>query len=76
MIGSHSAPGTRVTVTKSFTPNRLATPGTARTSRSNGVAASAADDTFTMAGSFTSRVNFMASGFGVVDTSAVAIAAT
>ena len=33
MIGSQSAPGWRVTVTKSLTPNRLATPGAASTAR-------------------------------------------
>ena len=44
MIGSHSVPGTRVMVTKSFTPNRLATPGTAMTWRSNAVVAWSAEE--------------------------------
>src|SRR5215213_9478112 len=76
MMGSQSAPGTRVTVTKSLTPNRLATPGTASTWRSKSVPASVGDDRLIIAGRFTSRLNFMASGLGVEDTAAVAMAAT
>src|SRR5438067_13566820 len=75
MIGSQSAPGTRVTVTKSFTPKRLATPGTVSTSRAHGVVASAPDDRLIIPGRRTSSVNFKASGFGVWAGVAVAIAA-
>src|SRR5215471_18893301 len=75
MMGSQSAPGTRVTVTKSLTPNRLATPGTPSTSRSNGVVASSSGDRLIMPGSRTSSVNLRASGFGVWAGVAVAMTA-
>ena len=73
MMGSQSAPGWRVTVTKSLTPNRLATPGAANTAAANGLVASAAEVTLTISASLPSRVNFMASGFGVGDGVAVAM---
>ena len=73
MIGSQSAPGCRVTVTKSFTPNTDATPPAANTSRANGIdAALSASVALNISGSVTSSVNFVASGFGVDDGVAVA----
>jgi putative RecB family exonuclease len=58
---------------KSFTPNTEATPPAANTSRANGFAAAwSASDTLNISGNVTSNVNFVASGFGVVDGVAVA----
>ncbi len=68
MIGSQSAPGRLVTVTKSFTPNTEATPSVANTAAANGiVAAASALVALNIASSFVSSVNFIASGFGVED---------
>ncbi len=75
MIGSHSAPGWRVTVTKSLTPNTDATPPAANTSAAKGIgAASTAFIALNIASSRVSSVNFIASGFGVEDGVAVATA--
>src|SRR4029453_10166111 len=70
-IGVQSAPGSRVTVTKSFTPKRLTTPGAANTACANGVVASSREVMFIISASFTSSVNFMASGLGVGEGVAV-----
>src|SRR4029077_19396383 len=65
MIGAQSASEARVTVTKSLTPNRLTTPGAENTAFANGCSASAALVTLNISPSVTSRLNFIASGFGV-----------
>jgi len=73
MIGSQSAPGWRVTVTKSLTPNTDATPPAANTSRANAMAiACSALVALNIAGNLVSKVNFVASGFGVDEGVAVA----
>lgn len=73
MIGSQSAPGWRVTVTKSLTPNTDPTPPTAKTSAANGIAAAAPSFVaLNIASNLVSNVNFIASGLGVEEGVAVA----
>src|SRR3954468_14622375 len=72
-IGPHSKPGRRLTVTKSFTPKIAATPAWANTASANGTPTAASGlVTSSFSGSVVSSVNFIASGFGVVDGEAVA----
>ena len=74
MIGAQSAPGRRVTVTKSLTPNTEATPSTAKTAAAKGMSAAASLlAALNIASSLVSSVNFIASGFGVGDGVAEAI---
>ena len=73
-MASQSAPGARVTVTKSLTPNRDATPPPSNTALAKGwLAAASALGKLIVAGSFTSSVYFMALGFGVGEGDAEAI---
>src|SRR5829696_83035 len=72
-IGPHSKPGWRLTVRKSSTPKIDATPAWANTASANGTPAAASGlVTSSFSASVVSSVNFMASGFGVVDGEAVA----
>src|SRR3954452_13829220 len=72
-MGPHSKPGRRLTVTKSFTPKIAATPASANTASANGTPTAASVlVTSSFSGSVLSSVNFLASGFGVVDGEAVA----
>src|SRR5829696_7457946 len=72
-IGPHSKPGWRLTVTKSSTPKIDATPAWANTASANGTPAAASGlVTSSLSASVVSSVNFIASGFGVVDGEAVA----
>src|SRR5205807_5137833 len=65
-MGSQSASGSLVTVTKSLSPKIDTTPPAANTSRANGSSpAASALLTFTVAGRVVSRVNFRALGLGV-----------
>jgi hypothetical protein len=76
VIGPQSAPGWRVTVTKSFTPKTDATPPAAKTARAKALSsASSGPVTFMVSGSVVSRVNLTASGLGVGEGEAVAIPA-
>lgn len=73
IIGAQSASGCRVTVTKSLTPNTDATPPAANTWRANGMAiACSALAALNIAVNLVSKVNFVASGFGVGEGVAVA----
>ena len=72
-MGSHSAPSVRRTVTKSLVANTAATPSTASTAAANASSVSSPRVTLIIAGSVRSRVNFIASGFGVVLGSAWAM---
>lgn len=73
-MASQSAPGWRVTVMKSLTPNNEATPPPANTAAAKGLPAAASPLAKLMvAGNLTSRVYFMALGFGVADGLADAI---
>ena len=72
-IGSQSAPGWRVTVTKSLTPKMVATPPAAKTAggeRFVGGLVGVGD--VELSSSWVSSVNFIASGLGVEDGVAVA----
>jgi hypothetical protein len=72
-MGSQSEPGWRLTVTKSFTPKTAATPPAANTASANGMPTAApALVMLKVSGSVVSRVNFIASGFGVGDGEALA----
>jgi hypothetical protein len=74
-IEAQSASGSRVTVTKSFTPNKEATPPALKTASANlSPLAASALVKFIVDGSGTSNVNFIAFGFGVGEGEAVAIA--
>jgi hypothetical protein len=73
MIGAQSAPGCRVTVTKSLTPKTDATSPELNNAAANGMAAaSAAFVVLNIAWSRVSNVNFIASGFGVEEGVTVA----
>src|SRR5438132_13515537 len=61
-----SVSGSRITVTKSFTPNTDATPS-ASAARTNGVSSPWPRIVSIRAGRVTSSVNFIAFGFGVVE---------
>ena len=63
-----------MTVTKSFTPNTEATPPAANTAAANGESAASPLATLKLPGKVTSSVYFMASGFGVGEGVAVAMA--
>src|SRR5207302_11396339 len=74
MIGSQSAPGCRLTVTKSLTPKMLATPGARKTASAKALpAASPGLPKFSVAERVTSRPKRRALGFGLGDGLAVAI---
>lgn len=73
MMGAQSAPSRRRTVTKSLVANTAATPSTASTAAANGSSVASPRLTLSIAGRVRSRVNFMASGFGVVLGSAWAM---
>ncbi len=73
---AQSVPGTRVTVTKLFTPKIDATPGVWKTAAANGLSAAASALLKLMvAGRVVSRSYLVASGLGVDDGETVAMAA-
>src|SRR3954462_13065897 len=74
MIGSQSAPGCRLTVTKSLTPKMLATPGAEKTASAKGFPpASAALLKLIVSGRVMSSPKRRAFGFGLGEGVAVAM---